>query len=250
MTKEKYSLLVDAAYLQICTRESYKSWYKENGRKKPPKLAKTDWFAGFWVTLAGFLHFEQLGGRDYTEGGIPSLYIFDALFDDDRANDWSANVRFLSQEIRERIDERSEWQSFIYEHTLPRLPNGNADEMEAQIEKLRSNPQKSFRDIPDSPGVYLGFLSSDQREPTGVAQKAVDTMLTLCGVLKANEGRNVTVYTNDQDFLPLANYVLRSGRKFNLVNWGIVGGKWNLLRDNAKFDVIEMRPAVADHFKS
>ena len=59
----------------------------------------------------------------------------------------------------------------------------------------------------DRPGLYLGYLSADDR--SGLTQKQVDTMMALCMLLESQQGNSVVFYGQDTDLIPALQLAAR-----------------------------------------
>ena len=66
----------------------------------------------------------------------------------------------------------------------------------------------------DRPGLYLGYLSADDRDKRGVTQKEVDTMMALCMLLEAQRGHTVVFVGQDTDLIPAAQLASQYQRIF------------------------------------
>jgi len=140
----------------------------------------------------------------YEDNGKLSEYLFDAHYDDSQITELITSVRFLNPGVKEKLILHKEDTEAIYSMSLA-LPGDELyvsdgtepQELDMQIHPVPHPGPFTFSNIPSVPGIYKGFLSGDNRIPGGVAQKSVDTMLTLCGILKANEGRSIVLFSGD-----------------------------------------------------
>ncbi len=254
MNKKEISLLIDAAHLQINLRDhAERSLDKKDGADKYRMYGREEFAYSFWGTIGSFINlFLKNGDFDcYEQNRKLSVYLFDAQYDDSEIAELITTVRFLNPKIKERLVLQKEDAERIYSMSLS-LPGDEfyvsdgtePQELDMQIHNESPPGPFTFSDIPSIPGVYKGFLSRDDRVPSGINQKSVDTMLTLCGTLKANEGRSIALFSGDADFLPLANYVLSKDLHFFLVHASNISGKWKVLSRFSRFRKQEI-PLIA-----
>ena len=207
MNKQKISLLIDAAHVQINLRKYIESSLaKKDSANEYRVYGRQEFAFSFWTAIGSFIYlFLKKAEFDcYEDNGKLSEYLFDAHYDDSQITELITSVRFLNPGVKEKLILHKEDTEAIYSMSLA-LPGDELyvsdgtepQELDMQIHPVPHPGPFTFSNIPSVPGIYKGFLSGDNRIPGGVAQKSVDTMLTLCGILKANEGRSIVLFSGD-----------------------------------------------------
>lgn len=169
--------------------------------------------------------------------GSFSMYLFDCIWESAPGSPMRTvlkNPTVVDLALRRSFETRR--QLYAY---LGRMESDIGIEESEQVRPVFGR-ERSMLSVPDKPGIYLGYLTGDCETDRKVQQKTVDTMIAVCGAIKAQGGRNIALYSADADFIPMANYVLSLGRAFTLFHMSQISKKWDHLRGMARFRTVDV----------
>lgn len=244
--RDPATLIVDGAHLLLELYRQARSAESEDRQRIEAETVGMSFLANLGLAVSN-------GGFDFYErNGRLSIYVFDAQ---------KINVPFVTsaigaappraqdEELWHRIWEKrmSAFKTIVSGQILfPGDPGWEGSDhdggFQVHFSKSVDPHVGTALDVPSSPGVYFGYLA--ERGEHGFTQKAVDSMITLCGALKAQEGRSVVLISADADFIPLANYVLEQGQRFFLLHCSPISDKWQVFSKAPGFKSIPITPAL------